>query len=257
MQSLLDYPYVVGILTVTFLALAIEAGRYTAVRTRIQEDPHRKEQMGALRDGLFVLVSLLVGFTLALAAARYAERRTLLIDEANAIGTAYLRSETLSPTSSSEAEHLLTQYVDARIEADNAGLDSTRAAESDRRAKEIQKRLWEGLVVITRTDRSAVAVAYLSSLNQVIDLHEKRIASTENRLPITVWLLIFSVSAIAVFTRGLTLGSRFWLTVLVAPLTIAITITLIAELDTPSSGFIRMDQRAMYRLKADINDQGR
>jgi hypothetical protein len=95
----------------------------------------------------------------------------------------------------------------------------------------------------------------MSSLNQVIDLYEKRIASLENRVPISVWLLIFSVSAIAVFTRGLTLAKRFWLTVLLAPLTIAITVTLIADLDTPSSGFIRLDQRALLRLKVEMHEQ--
>jgi hypothetical protein len=255
MQFFLDHPWPLGILTAIFLALAIEAGRHTAARSHIQEDPHRKDQMVALRDGLFVLVSLLMGFTLALAAARYSERRTLLIDEANAIGVTYLRAETLTTSKSSETQLLLRQYVDARLDADNAGLDSSRAAEANHRAKQIQEQLWKGLVEITKTDRSAVAAAYLSSLNQVIDLYEKRIASFENRVPVSVWLLIFSVSTIAVFTRGLTLGRRFWLTILVAPLTIAITITLIADLDTPSSGFIRMDQRALLRLKAEMHDQ--
>jgi hypothetical protein len=235
------------------LAGVIEAGRKTAVRSNIQEDPQRKDQMTALRDGLFVLVGLLVGFTLALAASRYAERRTLLIDEANAIGTAYLRAETLAPPSHDQAQQLLRQYVDARLDADNAGLDSSRAAGAENRARLIRERLWEGGVEVTKTDRSAVAAAYMSSLNQVIDLHEKRISSLENRIPVPVWILIFSVSAIAVFTRGLTLARRFWLTLLLAPLTIAISITLIADLDTPSTGLIQADQRAMLRLKADLN----
>jgi hypothetical protein len=72
--------------------------------------------------------------------------------------------------------------------------------------KQIQEQLWEFPVEVTKTDRSAVAIAYLSSLNQVFDLHEKHIASFENRVPLSVWLVIFSVSSIAVFTRGLMLG---------------------------------------------------
>jgi hypothetical protein len=255
MQFFLDHPWPLGVLTAIFLAIVIEAGRYTADRSHIQEDSHRKEQMVGLRDGLFLLVSLLIGFTLALAAARYAERRTLLIDEANAVGVAYLRAETLAPSSSNEAQQLLRQYVDARLDAGNAGLNSSRTAEANHHAKQIQGQLWEGAVEITKTDRSAIAAAYLSSLNQVIDLYEKRIASAENRIPFSVWLLIFSVSVIAVFTRGLTLARRFWLTVLLAPLTIAIMVTLIADLDTPTTGFIRVDQGAMLRLKADMQEQ--
>ena len=255
MQSLLDHPWPLGICTAIFLGLAIEAGRYIADRSKIQEDPHRKDQMIALRDGLFVLVSLLMGFTLALAAARYSERRTLMIDESNAIGVAYLRAETLATPNSLQAQQLLRQYVDARLEEDGSGLDLARAAKGNRRVKILQEQLWQSSVDITKTDRSAISNAYLTSLTQVIDLHEKRVASFENRVPLSVWLLIFAVSAIAVFNRGLTLARRFWLTVLLAPLTIAITVTLIADLDTPSSGFIQIDQRPMLRLQADMRDQ--
>jgi hypothetical protein len=93
----------------------------------------------------------------------------------------------------------------------------------------------------------------MNSLNQMIDLHEKRVSSLENRIPSSIWLLIFCVSTIAVFSRGLTVARRFWLTVLIAPLTVAIVITLIADVDTPSSGLIRLDQRAMLRVRADMN----
>jgi len=154
-----------------------------------------------------------------------------------------------------QAQQLLRQYVDARLDEDGADLDVARAAQANHRVKQIQEQLWQGSVDATKTDRSAVAGAYLSALTQVIDLHEKRVASFENRVPLSVWFLIFAVSAIAVFNRGLTLARRFWLTVLLAPLTIAITVTLIADLDTPSSGFIRIDQRPMLRLRAEMHDQ--
>ena len=77
MTYLIDHPYLFGILFGLALAAAIEFGQKTALHARIQEDPHRKEQMVAIRDGLFVLVSLLLGFTLALAVPRFTERRTL------------------------------------------------------------------------------------------------------------------------------------------------------------------------------------
>jgi hypothetical protein len=64
--------------------------------------------------------------------------------------------------------------------------------------------------------------------------------------------MIVSVSLIAVFARGLTLARRFWLTLALAPITIALVVALIADLDTPSTGFIRLDNRAMLRLKAEM-----
>jgi len=253
MDFLLNHPWLLGLLVALLLAGMIEAGRHTAARFSIQEDPNRKDQMVALRDGLFVLAGLLFGFTLALAASRFAERRSILVEEANAIGETYLRAETLAEPNREQARQLLRQYVDARVDFNGAGLDVARAEEAANRAKQIQERLWEGVVEITKTDRSAISAAYMNSLNEVIDLHEKRVSALENRIPFSIWLLIFCVSSIAIFSRGLTLGRRFWLTVLIAPLTVAIVIALIADVDSPSSGLIRLDQRAMLRLKADMN----
>jgi hypothetical protein len=252
MESLLNHPWPLGLLTALLLVAVIEVGYQSAIRLRIQEYANRKDQMIAIRDGLFILVGLLFGFTLALATPRFADRRVLLIDEANAIGTTYLRAGTLPSPNREQAQQLLRQYVDARLDLDSAGLDGSRFAEAANRAKQIQEQLWRTVTEITKTDRSSVAAAYMTSLNQMIDLHEKRVSAVENRIPGSVWLLVISVSIIALFTRGLTLAGRFWLTLVLAPLTIAIVVALIADLDTPSSGLIRLDQRAMIRLKADL-----
>lgn len=252
MESLLDHPWELGLVSALILAATIEAGYRMSTHFRIQQNPDRKDQMVAIRDGLFVLVSLLLGFTLALSAPRFADRRSLLIEEVNAIGTTYLRASTLPQPYRGQAEQLLRQYVDIRLDLDNAGLSTSRMKGAVERAKQIQQRLWAGVVEVTKTDRSAVSASYLSSLNQTIDLHEQRLSALENRIPRAVWLLIFSVSIITVFTRGLTLERRFWLTLVLAPLTIAIVVALIADLDTPSSGLIQLDQRAMQRLKIEI-----
>jgi hypothetical protein len=253
MEFLFNHPWLLGLVTALLLSVAIEAGYQTALRFRIQEDTNRKDQMVAIRDGLFILVGLLFGFTLALAAPRFAERRSLLIDETNAIGTTYLRAETLPQPNRDRAQQLLRQYVDIRLEVDSPGLGGAGLSQSTDREKRIQGQLWESVIEVTKSDRSAISVAYMNSLNQTIDLYEMRLSSFENRVPRSVWLLIFSVSLIALFTRGLTLAGRFWLTLVLVPVTIAIVVALIADLDTPSSGLIHVDQRATLRLKADMN----
>jgi hypothetical protein len=146
----------------------------------------------------------------------------------------------------------LRQYVDARLELDLAGGNSASAHAAIVRAKQIQEALWQGVINVTASDRTAITAGYMTSLNQLIDLHEQRLSASEHRIPAGVWLLLISVSVIAVFTRGLTLVRRFWLTLVLVPLTIAIVVALIADLDTPNAGIIRLDQRAMERLKADI-----
>jgi hypothetical protein len=231
---------------------AIELGRLTAVYLRIHEDTHNKDQVVAIRDWLFILASLRLGFTLVVAAPGFAKRQSLLIEEAVAIRTTDLRAATLPEPYREHSRHLLRQYVDNRLDFDNAG-DAGLSAEASRRANRIQEQLWDDMLAISQTDRSFIATAYLTSLKEVIDLHDKRIASQENRIPHPIWLLILCVSLIAAFTRGVTIDRRFWLTLVLAPLAIAIVVSLIADLDTPSGGLIHLDQRSMQRVKAELN----
>lgn len=253
MNTLINHPWLFGLLTAVFLAGFIESGQRISAHYRIDEDSDRKNQLLAIRDGLFLLVSLLLGFTLAFVVPRYSERRELLIQEANAIGTTYLRAETLPSPTREEIQNLLREYVDARLDLDAAQANEARVTEAVARAKRIHQNLWDGMTKVASSDRSAVAAAYMNVLNELIDLHEKRISASEHRIPPGVWFLILSVSAISVFTRGLTVPRRFWLTLVLVPLTIAIVVALIADLDSPNAGIVRLDQRAMQRLKTDIS----
>jgi len=124
-----------------------------------------------------------------------------------------------------------------------------------KRSNSIQQELWKNIVAVSQSDRTPMAVACMNSLNEVIDIDSERLAALENRIPATVWILIFIVAMIALFTRGLTLKRRFWLTLVLAPMTIAIVVGLVADLDSSRSGLIRVEQGPLYRLKADI--QGR
>ena len=145
--------------------------------------------------------------------------------------------------------------MDTRLELDSVGVNASRFNEAVSRAKRLQEDLWLDAVTVAQNDRSAVTAIYVNSLNETIDLHEKRIAAFENRIPQPIWLLIISVSLIAVFTRGSTLTTRFWLTLVLLPITIAIAVSLIADLDSPSRGLIRLDQRALQRLKSDMGTE--
>jgi hypothetical protein len=186
---------------------------------------------------------------------RYTERRTLLVEEAVSIGTTYLRAGMLPPPCRDNDRELLRQYVDARLDLDNAGRDAARFNEAANRSKRLQEQLWADVAAVAQTDRTAITGTYVNSLNETIDLHERRIAALENRIPVSIWYLILSVSVIAIFCRGLTLTHRFWLTLVLLPVTIAIVVALVADIDSPSTGLIRLDQRAMQCLKAEFSSK--
>jgi hypothetical protein len=255
LETFFNYPWVLGLVLAIVLALALDLGRRVAVRFQIEQLPERKEQMGTIRDGLFVLLSLLLGFTLTIAASRFIERRSLLMEEAISIGTTYLRARTLPTPYRDRSKRLLREYVDSRLELNDAVVEAARFNEALSHSRRLQEELWSDAAAVAENDRTAVTALYVNSLNETIDLHEKRVVAFENRVPPTIWSLIISVSLIAVFSRGCTLSSRFWLTLILVPITIAIVVALIADLDTPSRGLIRLDQRTIQRLKADISSE--
>lgn len=246
-----DQPWVFGILLGVVLAFALDAGRYVAAYYKIEQTPPRKEQMGTIRDGLFILLSLLLGFTLTFATSRFGERRSLAVEEAVSIGATYLRAGTLPEPYRDHSKQLLREYVDARLALDDS--DRFQFNEAMSRSKHIQEELWLDASTVAQNDRSVITADYLNSLSETIDLDAKRVAAFEYHVAPAIWILIISVSIIALFTRGATMTSRFWLSLILIPITIAIVVALIADLDSPSRGLIRLDQRPLQRLKAEVS----
>jgi hypothetical protein len=245
---LFDHPLPLGLLLAILLAFVLDVGRQVAVRCKINQTPDRKEQMATIRDGFFILLSLLLGFTLTFAASRFAERRSLAVEEAVSIGTTYLRAGILPQPYRDHSKQLLREYVDARLALDDMELFN----EAMSRSQHIQEELWLDAATVAQNDRSAITAIYVHSLNETIDLDAKRVAASEYHVAQAIWILIITVSLIVGFTRGATMASRFWLSLILMPTTIAIVVALIADLDTPSHGLIRLDQRPLERLKAEI-----
>ena len=113
-ENLLNHQWLLAISLFVFMALAIELGYRTGIKFRIGDDQDRKEQINAIAQGLVVLLSLLLSFTLTMAVSRYDHRRELIVREADAIGTTYLRAATLGQPYQGNVEQLLRNYVDAR-----------------------------------------------------------------------------------------------------------------------------------------------
>jgi len=252
MEYFLDHPWALGGLLLIVLAVVLELGRLVAAHAKIEQKPQHKEQLGTIRDGLFVLLSLLLGFSLTFATARAVERRSLLVEEATAIGTTYLRAATLPPPYRDHSRQLLRDYADSCLDL-NSIVYGSRPTEAARHASSILEELWTDAAAVAQADHSAVIAVYLSSLNETIDLHEKRVAAFENHVPKAVWFMVLGVSLIAVFTRGATFSGRYWLTLMLVPVTIALVVGLTADLDTPTHGLLRLDQRPLLRLKAEMS----
>jgi hypothetical protein len=239
--------------SLAFILLAAEMG-YRLGQMRHRHADHEKEPtVGGIVAAELGLLAFLLAFTFSLAASRFEARRETLLDEANTIGTAFLRAKMLPEPEQSEICQLLREYVDVRLAAVREGeLES-----GIRRSTEIHDDLWEKATAAAEKDsRSIPTGLFIQSLNDLIDLHAKRLLiGIRSRIPITVWLVLFTVAVLSFgslgYHSGLS-GARRSPVVLSLALTFAIVIWMVVDLDRPQEGFLRVSQQPMIELRSSM-----
>ena len=238
-----------------FIALlaALEIGSRLGRKSRSQIDDAAKSQVNSLQGAIIGLLALLLAFTLSMAISRYDTRRQLVLDEADAIGTTYLRTKLLPPPYAANAANLLRQYVANRLDFFNAGIDRARIQAVNDQATHLQQQLWSIAATASAQDNRSIPIGlFVQTLNDTIDLQAKRLAAFENRVPETViWLLLgVSVAAAGVVGYSNGLGNHrhvFGALILIA-LLVVITWVII-DLDRPRRGLILVSQQSMIDLQ--------
>jgi hypothetical protein len=253
MDKLLDSPLLIFFLLFLLLYIAVEFGyRRTLTAGRIDDD-RRHDLIVDTRNQIAVLLSLLLGFTLAMSLPRFDQRKQLVVDEANAIGTVSLRAQLLPEPEDSQVQQLLRDYAQARIEFGQARIESAKLNDALQRAKEVQNQLWRTAVAAAQKNPTPITALFVQALNETIDLDEKRLAAFENRIPVTIWIMLTVIAVLTCLTVGYGHRQRFAMSMIVPPLMIAIVMALIAELDSPHSGLIRVGQQSMHRLQSSLD----
>jgi hypothetical protein len=252
MRFLLDKPWLVFLSAYMVLVLAASLGYRLAAFTRINEDGHHHEHISGLREGLFILLGLLLGFSVAMVLPRFDQRTELVVDEANAIRSTISGAEMLPEPQRGKALELLREYVGVRRDfAVQTLLDRASLDLETQRTKTLQQRLWQLMVGVKQENEHLVLEIYLKPLRGMVEVAEKRLAMFENRVPVTVWLIIFLVAVFQSFTAGLSLKRRFWFALVMTPLVVAGVMALLADLDSPHSGMVTIEQGSMERLVRD------
>lgn len=241
-------PVALFVVSLTLLFVTIELG-YRLQRLGNVNDEKRHEQLKSTRDQITWLLSLLLGFTLAMAMTRFDRRVQLIVDEANAIGTTFLRADLLPEPARTKARSLLVDYVSARVEFSKEGLEARGALA---RTKDLQSELWRLAASAAQQSPTPVTALFVNSLNETIDLHATRIAALENRIPRPVWVMLGLLALLTALMFGLSQRERLPTSMLVPPLMLAVVLSLIADLDTPRTGLIRVDMKSIERLQVDV-----
>ena len=257
MKFLLDQPWALFVATLSLLLIAAEAGARVAAATGLAQDDDRHEQLEHLRDWILIFLSLLLGFTLALAAPHFEYRSQLVINEASAIRTTYLRTQTLPEPYRTNLGNALERYIDARLEALSSGGAQQRIEAARASTKQIQDEMWSEYTRLTQTDRSSVTAGFMESLTELTVLEGKESAALDYRVPVVVWVLVLFASVLGALSSGLAQRKRFWLATVTMPLMVATVVALIDEFDSPRGGFLAVDVQKMSSLRADIRASAR
>jgi hypothetical protein len=255
-MTLLDQPWLLFALLFLLLLAVVEFGHRLRPAAWAQSDVEVRESLAATRDSVSLLLSLLLGFTLAMALPRYENRKKLLIDEANSIGTTALRAQMLPEPARGKVLQLLSSYVDARLAFSTADVRGEELQRSLMRTKQLQDEMWKQGVAAGQQSPTPITSIFIQSLNESIDLSEKRLATLENRVPNAVWILLALVSILSCVMIGASERRRIWFVMVVSPLTIAIVMALIADLDSPRTGLIQIGQQSLSRVQQDLKSGG-
>ncbi|NTV62101.1 MAG: hypothetical protein HGA65_01010 [Oscillochloris sp.] len=240
-------------LLVVLIALAAAEVGYRIAQARRQHASNDTTSgVGTMLGSILALLAFMLAFQIGVATTRFSDRRQLLIDEANGVGTAYLRTDFLDPVLAEQSRGLLREYIDVRL----AAIDPSQFTRGIARSEEIHSALWAAARSAVATNPDSVSVGlYIEALNEVIDLHTKRLMAVTNRVSLSVWLSISTMTclsfAIVGFHNGL-LSSRNTIALLALVLVYGAVITLLADLDRPGEGLMRLNPQALLDLQRQI-----
>jgi hypothetical protein len=239
--------------SVVFFLVTTETGYRFGRRYQPYINEDSISEISTIQAALLGVLALLLGFTFSMAMTRFEVRKQLILEEANAIGTTLLRAQLLPDPPRKEVSHLLRQYVEVRLAFYDAGVDQKRLKEANDRTDRLHKQLWSHAAALGEKDPRAVTTGlFIQSLNEVIDLHAKRITALENHVPEIILELLYIVALMAtgLIGYGCGLGGRrnFFVTAM-ASILIAAVILVIVDLDRPRRGLIRVSQQRMVDLR--------
>ncbi len=252
----LSTPVLIVALLVLIVGSAV--GGLRVGRSHGQRENNERESFGVLQGALLGFMALILAFGLSLALGRYESRRADVVDDANTIGTAYLRAQTLPEPMRSQSLALLVKYTDAELQLtdDKPGSDAFNRTIAEGSA--LERPLWALAARSVQADPEGTAPRlYEESLNDMIDQQTVRAAGLANRVPLEVLLLEVFGSAVAMFLLGLHVGAlgRSLIPVLLAATLVTMLLFVTFDLDRPTRGFITIPDAPLASLRSSMDQR--
>jgi hypothetical protein len=228
------------------------------------EAPH----VGGAVAATLGLLAFMLAFTFGSGTSRWDEKRTLVLDESNGIGTAYLRTDLLPEPQRSISQQLLVDYIDLRLVVANNHREELEVRkvkyrsiyEQDvaaivRESKALHTQLWKQAMSAVQQQATPLTGLYVNALNDVIDLHQKRVTiAMQQRMPMVFWVTLYSLAVLSMGLAGYDAGasrSARSASSLIVALAFSSVLLLVVALDRPQTSSV--DQTALLELQQDIH----
>ena len=254
MKFLLDHPVLFLLVLLTVLGSATRLG--AALRTSYGPlDEGKRSDFDIVLGATLTLLSLIVGFSFSMAASRYDLRKNYEEAEANAIGTAYARADLLPAADAARVKQLLREYADLRVRfytITNYTLDTDKRLDDLSLATtRLQARLWAAVVAPVTVTPNAPMALVTSAMNDALNSQGYAQAASWNRIPPGAWVLLCTIGLVATIMIGFRFdaGSRQRMLMLILPTLVAVSLFLIADIDCPRGGIIRVLPQNLLALK--------
>ena len=230
---------------------AVELGRWVG-RRRQHQQAEPEGPVGAAVGATLGLLAFILAFTFGMAASRFDARRQMVVEDANAIGTTYLRTSLMPDPPASKLRSLLREYTDIRTDA---GIHPEHFPAALARSEELQRMMWSEASAAGTQHPNPMTALFIASLNEMIDTHGLRLAAIRHRIQPGIWTFLFLTAGISMLSIGYQAGlsgSRRSVAATALVLAFSGVIMLIADLDRPERGFLRVNQQAMIDLQASM-----
>jgi hypothetical protein len=233
----------------------LEAGRRIGLRRKANDAEGAQEGLGVVDGAVFGLLGLLIAFTFSGAAARFDTRRQLIVEETNAIGTAYLRLDLLPADAQPALRESFRRYVDTRLEVYRKVPDMAAVKTELAKATALQSEIWtQAVTVCQRAGAQSATMLLLPALNQMIDITTTRTMAAQIHPPMVIFGMLGGLALIGALLAGYGMAgsaTRSWLHMLGFATVLAVAVYVILDIEFPRLGLIRVDafDQALVELR--------
>ena len=246
LRTALQYPILIGLFCFVVLWVAARLGDRVGSHRLA---PKELEEFNLVLGATLTLLGLIVGFAFSMAVGRYDLRKNYEEEEANAIGTEYVRVDLLSGADTEKLHSLLKQYLADRIVFFQTR-DKDELDRSNREVATLQNQMWSIVANAAKAQPTPVNTLVVSGMNDVLNRQGYTQAAWWNRIPVAAWSFMFVIAICCNFLQGYSSGEgRARRPLLVLPIILAIAFLLLADLDSPRGGVIRVRPQNLIALQ--------